>query len=283
MANYGSGRSRGWGVFRGAVILLTLALLSFAFGFFVIARLMPGDKPTQTPGNSAPTASPGGNGEQTNSSNGASRLSNRQENRSATPSNQPGPTIDPEERSEVQTPETLEGTNSPPASNDTERNDRETNPASASDTQEAERNPFAAVTPTPGDDDDLEERRSRRRQRDREDTQTPETPDERRGGNTTRTETAQRDEARSEAASPTSGGTGLFRVQSGVYSTREAAEREAGKLNEQGLSASVRALTSAGRTLYRVQHGAYRNRANAEEAQNRLKSAGVDSTISQTD
>lgn len=266
-------------VVRGAFILLLLALLSFAFGFFVVARVMPGEKPAQTPENNAPTVSPGGNERGATRSDAASRPSASAENNTNPASSQPGPTIDPEEKPEVQQPDTLDSTHNPPSQNDQGENGSGTN--TALETQEPERDPFAAVTPDSHNAGNTGERTRRRGERDA--VQSPASPDHTQTANAGHSEPTRREGSQANTTTEPTNGSGLFRVQSGVYSTREAAEREAGRLNEQGLSASVHAMTSGGRTLYRVQHGAYRSRANAESAQARLKSAGIESTISQTD
>src|SRR5262249_36497841 len=76
-----------------------------------------------------------------------------------------------------------------------------------------------------------------------------------------------------------SGSGGMYRVQIGVYSTKEAAEQEAQRVRDKGFDASVQTYTRDGRTLYRIQHAAFRERANAEDAKRRLNDAGVDAVI----
>lgn len=72
---------------------------------------------------------------------------------------------------------------------------------------------------------------------------------------------------------------GLYRVQIGVYSTREKAEEQAKSASDKGFDTTVRTVSSGDRTLYRVQHSAHRNRANAEIEKQRLVDAGLDAYI----
>lgn len=74
-------------------------------------------------------------------------------------------------------------------------------------------------------------------------------------------------------------GGGLFRVQIGVYSTREKAEEQAKSASDKGFETTIHTVTTGDHTLYRVQHSAHRNRANAEVEKQRLVDAGFDAYI----
>lgn len=283
-----SERSRAWGLLRGAGILLLLAILSFALGFFVLARIMPGDKATETPGNTAPSQS--SNGSVPSRSENAPSASTGIANASPAPrEDRPGPVIDPEGEPEVQQPESLDEPRGEASDDDDGEENREERPATENNSPpqipEPSRNePFGAVVPE-REPDRRSSEETPRRNRERDDVQPPARLDSTQSTRTTPSSTAAREREPSASAPQTSSPTnsGLFRVQVGAYSTKEAAEREAQRLTGQGFSANVQAMNSGGRTLYRVQHGAFRNKANAESARERLKAAGVDSTLSQSE
>ena len=73
---------------------------------------------------------------------------------------------------------------------------------------------------------------------------------------------------------------GLYRVQIGVFSTRESADSEARRAADKGITTSVRPFDKDGVTLYRVQHGAFKDRAHADAAKESLSAAGFDSSVS---
>jgi cell division protein FtsN len=81
------------------------------------------------------------------------------------------------------------------------------------------------------------------------------------------------------AAAGVEAGGGLFRVQIGVYSTREKAEEQAKSASDKGFDTTIHTVTTGDHTLYRVQHSAHRNRANAEIEKQRLVDAGFDAYI----
>lgn len=277
-SNMSGGRNRSWNLLRGAGILLILALLSFSLGFFVLSRLPQFDRPTNNGGS--------GNVNNARENNASSRLqspspsvsSSRRTTQRTEPA-RPGPTIDPEETNTLQKPENLDSSgvqangatrdngeaggtdanNAVPPSGGTGNN-------TADPGQSSPRNETAAASDSP-------------RRRDRKAVQAPSTPD---GGHTVGSTTAPAPAGRvqsSENTGETAASSGLFRVQIGVYSTKEAAELEARRLADRGINATVHATTSGGRALYRLQHGAFRNRVNAEAARDKLKSSGVDSIV----
>ncbi len=73
---------------------------------------------------------------------------------------------------------------------------------------------------------------------------------------------------------------GLYRVQIGVYSTREKAEEVAQNAADKKIRTTVIATTREGRTLYRVQYRARKDKNTAEEDKQKLIDAGFDATIS---
>lgn len=277
-------RSRAWGLLRGAFVLLLLAILSFALGFFVLARILPGDRPAETPGSTAPSPS-SGDSSASGPANPAPSIASGIANASPAPrENLPGPTIDPEDSQEVQPPDPLDDASGGASSlfsdgNTTENREPENNTPTPRLPESSARNPVGTVPP------EAESGNAALQSRERDAVQPPARIDRPRATVSTPPEAATRAQEPATASSETESGTtnGLFRVQVGVYSTREAAEREAQRLTAQGLSANVQAATIAGRALFRVQHGAFRNRANAEAARERLKAAGVDSTLSQSE
>lgn len=83
-------------------------------------------------------------------------------------------------------------------------------------------------------------------------------------------------ESQSEAPSPQAR---LYRVQVGVYESRENANQVLQTLIASGFEASVVPFQRDGRTLYRVQTLVTRDRARAEQAKQKLESQGFPATI----
>jgi len=73
--------------------------------------------------------------------------------------------------------------------------------------------------------------------------------------------------------------TGLYRVQIGVFSTKDKAEEVAASAKDKGFAVTVREVNKDGRILYRVQHSSHRDRARAEAEQQKLMDAGIEATI----
>lgn len=73
---------------------------------------------------------------------------------------------------------------------------------------------------------------------------------------------------------------GLYRVQIGAYSTREAAEEQVRAAADKGLQARIYTTVNGSHTLYHVQHSAHRTRVGAEAEKQRLVDAGLDAYIS---
>ncbi len=242
----------GWNFVRGAFALLALIGISFLFGFFVLARLMPdtrstsGGIPAQTQNPPVTEATPSPATPQRNES-------------------VPGPTLEAEEdETSVQQPATPDTSSSTttPTQGDSNKSDADLNKLTENSTP-----PFV---PTENRSPNFPA------------VQSPSTPDS--------TRTSRRDldlkKEQNESASrtetpPTTASTSLYRVQAGVYSTKEAAESEAAKVRDRGFDANVHTSTVGGRTLYHIQNGIYRDRANAEAMRQRLKEAGIETHLAE--
>lgn len=87
-------------------------------------------------------------------------------------------------------------------------------------------------------------------------------------------------ETSADPAPPVRTHSGYYHVQTGLFTTQEAADAEVKRVQEKNISVTVQKVQRDGRTLYRVQHAIYRHRANAEAARKRLQDAGIDATIS---
>ncbi len=284
---------RGQALAKSLLIMLALALLSFTLGFFVLAKMLPAssrpDSATSANadnGDSAPVNAPNANDERHDAP--AARPAPRSAPPVAqTPHPTPGPSIAPADDTPVQQPDAL----------DKPQNDA----PPATDNRPAD-NPFATVTPAAPSGEAAapvtpRHRRRRHAAPNANAIQKPATPD----GDASRPENAPPttdarpdasrsapdssasadpalpSAARSESVSPPN--SGLYRVQLGVFSTREAAEQQARSANDKGFRTTIQPFTREGRTLYRVQHGLYRKRANAEAARQRLNDASVDSDL----
>ena len=80
-------------------------------------------------------------------------------------------------------------------------------------------------------------------------------------------------------APPVRSRNGYYRVQMGVFATREKADAEARRAQEQKLDATVIPVRRHGRILYRVQHAVYQQWGNAQAAEKRLRDKGFDASI----
>jgi cell division protein FtsN len=267
----GSVGSSGMGLVRGAGILIVGLGLSFALGFFVIARMMPrGPQPAgESSGEAAVNAANAG--APTTSSVTATEHAEVSPARPSTAPPVPpvrssgaaaGPTIDPDTEGNVQKPGKLEGEN--PDSNVSSDN----NDAATSDEAQS------------GDKSTSDgKHRKHRKKSDSGALQTPESPDgsENKPGDETPGDTTG---GTTGTETTSAGSAGLYHVQIGVFSTREKAEEVAKSANDKGFATTVQAVTRDGHTHYRVQHSAYRKRENAEAAKQRLNEAGFEAYIS---
>ncbi len=262
-SSYYGDRNRGWNFVRGAFALLALIGISFLFGFFVLARLMPD---TRAASNGIPVAASGNNSLQAQPMPSANQGAAIPQAAPKHDTTVPGPTLEPEtDEPTVQKPTTLDGTHSatlpstrelPQSSRDEGNKITQSSPSPFVSADQMRSNSEPVQSPA-----SLDTHRSPRRERDRRRDQ-PE--------NVTHTETP-----------PSASASSLFRVQVGVFSTKEAAEQEAAKVRERGFDANVHTTIEGGRTLYHIQNGVYRNRANAEAMQQRLKEAGIDTHLAE--
>src|SRR5581483_9546735 len=288
-------RSGGMGLLKGFLVMCGLATLSFALGFFVLARLLPGnqkpeearDTSVETASNSAPTP--------TNAVT-APPVSTPPTTTTPAPAappkpntDTPGPVIEPLDSNNS-------GVQQPDSPDSPRQSDRATEPSASS-----ERNPFIAIAPdTLTENAPAAPRRARRhRTNPTPDTgaiQTPAQPDGVSSPSAT-PDTSARPETggATEAAPGTDTGTTSssradtssasdsrrYRVQLGIFSTREKADEVAQAARDKGVRTYIRQYTGPnGQPLYRVQQGIYRNRARAEAARQRLTEAGIEAALS---
>lgn len=287
MSSYSSGRVAGQTVVRTLGVFVVMGVVSFLIGFFVIARLLPVNQSSE--GKNAATVSTDASGNTGTTSPPATRVMHSAGARPPhkppvvnTPAVVPGPTIDPANDS-LQKPDQPDSTPDPA-----------TAPENNGDTSGA--SPDSAVAPsTPASESGAATpRRGHRRKHGKKaapDTVQPaETPDNAHTGDTNdnSTDTNQGDQTGDTGADARHAGEGkttsaeprgLYRVQLGVFSTREAAQQEAKRIGDKGFETSVRAFSRDGRTFYRLQHGVFRDRSHAEAAKQHLSDAGVDASI----
>jgi cell division protein FtsN len=258
--------NNGWRFVRGAFALIALIGISFLFGFFVLARLMPD---THAVSNGVPAVAEGetrqqgaGGREQASAGDSTPQQPNdtTRNTQRPTPNASSGlePTLEPEdEEPAVQPPTTPD------------RSTTETMTPSDS----------ASSNRTNGDDGDDEESNSGG-------VQTPSSPDARRTSRRDRERERERTSERTDPVTPNespeaTSRNSLYRVQVGVYSTKEAAEQEAARIRERGFEANVQTSNAGGRTLYHIQNGIFRNRANAESMQQKLQEAGIQTHLAE--
>lgn len=270
-SHYGRKPGNGSNLLRGFLVMIALGAASFALGFFVLSPLM---RTTGTSGSS------GGRSSATEAQNQANLAANSPRSTAAPLQNappaassrkpsesaSPGPSVEPIEE-EVQQPENLDAPN----------------PGTSAETPGRAGETVSPPADNSGDNSPASSTR-RRRQREKTEVQIPETLDTPNTAappvNRTETGTGQTGGNPGATASSTGAASGLFRVQTGVYSTPVAAEQEVQRLREKGFEGTVLRFEKEGRALYRVQTGIYRERANAEANRKRLTDAGIEATIS---
>jgi cell division protein FtsN len=270
--DYGGGSS----AIRTLGAFLLCAVLSFALGFFVLARFWsskPKGELDSLEKNAVAMA-------------GDHSLSSQRDNipvpqRTALPTAQPtphvvAPRIDPAS-DDVQQPASLDGSKAAQKQTDSGQE----NPSAPSDDTAKSTDPAPTTSPAdpPAVTDEAKPKRHRKVPQ-TDEAQTAKAPD---------AEVAPPDSTddvndvrtarhkRAAVGAETTGG--LYRVQIGVYSTREKAEEQAKSAEEKGFETTIRTVTTGDRTVYRVQHSAHRNRANAEMEKQRLVDAGFDAYI----
>ena len=253
-------------IVRNLFIFGALALLSFGFGFMVIARMLPmGPKSDGTSGTSQNSSTDGSRDRDAGAAStpvqgGASThvspsiVTHIPLPTAQKPVQAPGPSIDPTVADgKTQKPAAIDGNPGPDANQADPNATAESNPDRTNDSASKPPADGAALTPLP----------HRRHHHANESVQPAANPDDSSaaaagaGGD-------QNTNVGPAKAAETAGG--LYRVQFGVYSTREAADAVARQAGDKSLDASVQPYTQDGRTLYRVTHGLYRHKSNADAA-----------------
>ena len=255
-------QSSGWNFVRGAFALIALIGISFLFGFFVLARRMPDTRstsngiPAQTQNLPVENAAPSPTTR--NTVNVPPTTPQRNER-------VPGPTLEAEEdEPSVQQPTTPDANNAAttPARDASNKSDADLRKLTENSTP-----PFVSIENPNSNSPSV---------------QSPSTPDSTRISRRNRERKKEQTETATQTENaPTAADKSFYRVQAGVYSTKEAAESEAAKVRERGFDATVHTTTVGGRTLYHVQNGIYRNRANAEAMRQRLKDAGIETHLAE--
>jgi cell division protein FtsN len=269
------GANRGLvGFFRGAFILLVALTLSFGLGFFVIARMLPpgaNDSSGANSGGSAvdtKTPDSSHNDHKSDKSN-SSRTTHQVASR---PTAHDGPEILPE--GDVQKPDKLESNSGNPTSGGSDASDAAATKSTGNraDTEDAAGGGAATASVAAEAAGPKRTRRSRPTDSDTGTVQSAGSPD------SAGTHVADSPPDRSASAAPTAK-QGLYRVQIGVFSTREKAEEVARTAADKGITTTVRVITRDGRTLYRVQQSTHRDREKAELERQKLQDAGFDASI----
>lgn len=272
--------------------VIGLGVVSFVIGFFLIAPMLPSGRQAEAESQAGIPA--GTTGNENTASHAATTPAQEPKPILTAPSSPavstanrplPGPSIDPTTEDNTQSPGQPDSPPqgvipSPPSQNNDQTGDAAAN------------SPAKANTDSNDTSSSPRHRHHRRHSKDQATVQTPATPD----GDTA---TSKPDSSDSQTQTPTettspadtqhtgvgapttqSAPDGPYRVQFGVFSTREAAEQEAQHVKDKGFRASVHTYTQDGRTLYRVQNGVYKDRARAETARQRLSDSGLDSSLS---
>ncbi len=268
--SYSGRRGNGLPLIRSLLIFAALAAISFGFGFMVVARMLPMGARNEI----APTVNQGSASDipkdhDTNAASVASASLHPAEivtPQVRKPQPAPGPSIDPstgdtkmQQPSAIDSAAPANATTVPPAP-DPAAQASTANVPSTTDTMRV------PVAPTP-----------HRRHHKKDGIQPATNPDAQ------NVDTVPSGNDPNTAGVPAKGvdsSAGLYRVQFGVYSTREAADAVAREAGDKSLDASIQSYEQDGRTLYRVTHGLFRRKANADTARQRLTDAGFDATIS---
>jgi cell division protein FtsN len=278
--DYGGGSS----AVRTLGAFLLCAVLSFALGFFVLARFW----------SSKPIAEGGSPTKNTVATAGERNVTRHNEEkpaplRTALPAEQTkprvvAPRIDPEE--DVQkpsSPDEARDVKKPVAGADDNMPDPSADPKKSDESREIKQTADKAPADPPVATEETKPKR-RKKTRTPDETQASKQPDAESvppestdDVNDVRAARRKRAERAERAGAENSGG--LYRVQIGVYSTREKAEEQAKSASDKGFEATVHTMSNGDRTLYRVQHSAHRNRSRAETEKQRLVDAGIDAYI----
>lgn len=272
--------------FRGAFLLLVALTLSFGLGFFVIARMVPPNvTDTSGPGGGDPNgvAAPGHNEHQESIHAGSPHSLHQN---SPTPAPSPanphdGPVLLPE--GNVQQPEKLEAhrgesnTDATGKAGDADTPDKKDTNDSKTDGDTTTSVSAGSQTTTEGDPLPLKRSHRVREGSDAGAVQQAGSPDSSTDRTTSNATGTGAGKSGAQEATPVKNG--LYRVQIGVYSTREKAEEVARSASDKGITTTVHVISRDGRTLYRVQHSAHRDRAKAESDKQKLIDAGLDASI----
>ena len=277
-ARYSNDYAGGSSAVRTLGAFLLCAVLSFALGFFVLARFWSSKPKTDGDGLEKNMVATAAERSTTHHADDApSPL------RTALPAPQPTPHVVPPRidaaQDEVQKPAAVD--------ENKDKNREATRAADPSQdnlpdpsTESVKPGDAPADTPAPATETKLTKHKKRRASGE---TQASRTPDEEIAPPVSTDDVNDVHAPRRKRAAATDTGTGaggLFRVQIGVYSTREKAEEQAKSASDKGFDSTVHTVTSGDRTLYRVQHSAHRSRTNAEMEKQRLVDAGFDAYIS---
>ena len=267
--DYGGGSS----AIRTLGAFLLCAVLSFALGFFVLARFW----------SSKPKGDADGLDKSAVAMAGDHSLSRHGDDtpapmRTALPAAQPAPRavaprIDPAEE-DVQKPANLD------ESKDTAKPadpGQDTLPNPADETTKPADAVKADLLPSP----EATKPKKHRKITPPDETQASKTPDDEAAPPVSTDDVNDVHAPRHKRSAPAAAETasGLFRVQIGVYSTREKAEEQAKSASDKGFETTVHTVKNGDRIFYRVQHSAHRSRANAEIEKQRLVDAGFDAYI----
>ncbi len=271
-----NGANRGLAAFfRGAFILLVALTLSFGLGFFVIARMVPSSSADGGTGGGSNaggrgTPSTGQRTQHPNNTNRAPQIAAKSTLPSAPA--QGGPEILPE--TEVQKPDPVGSTPGTSSTNGSAVPDpsNSISHGSVKLNNESSGSPPSSGAEASDSTNRRHSRRSRTPDSDSGSVQAPASPDSAGAQSVDSPRIATAD-------SPSAAKSGLYRVQIGVYSTREKAEEIARSASDKGLRTTVHVVNQDGRTLYRVQRSVHRDRTKAEQDRQTLMDAGFDATI----
>ncbi|HLK55206.1 MAG TPA: SPOR domain-containing protein [Chthonomonadaceae bacterium] len=288
--NYGgySAPSSGLAFVRGTFIMLVVLILCFGFGFFVLARFMPGaPKPENSHAGAALASTRDGN-----DSSSGQNIASAEQPAPRVPASKPtpspathqapqGPIIAPGDENPVQQPgnmdtsgkhdENTDNANKPDAHEKPAVGQKPEQKAGAIDKQAGDDTP----APNRSANDDTHPTVSKPHRSNRkpagEGNDVPKNhTDTPRNGDTDPTPTAPpRDNNDSKPAAA-----GFYRVQIGVFGTREQAEQLVKEAQGKGFEAQIKVIQKEGQTLYKVQHSAHKTRANAEKEGQKLTEAG---------
>lgn len=238
----------------------------FFFGFFVIGRIWGSAKPATDKTAPPPTESV--------SRNATPPTSPAPPANSAGQANSPmnlkaGPTFEAVEPNPTQKP--LQEPDSQAKEGDGE---------DSQDPRTTERNDERTQEPATPDGDDKSKRKSKRKTAPAND-ENGDANSENRRGKRKKAEDAVDPNAETRNSDPENAppANRVYRVQAGIYSTREAAEAAKQELDAKGVTAHIRPVTQKGKSYFSVTGGTYKVKANAEAQRDKMKEAGLDAYV----